>query len=132
MVIFVDTSGWYALLDTDDSNHHRAGLAWSRWLAEDISFASSNYVLLETIALIQHRLGIQAVRQFNDVLIPVVQVHWIDPQLHSAAVSALLAAGRRGLSLVDCSSFDLMRRLGLDSVFAFDRHFSEMGFTCLP
>ena len=26
MVIFVDTSGWYAVLDADDGNHHRAGM----------------------------------------------------------------------------------------------------------
>ena len=39
---------------------------------------------------------------------------------------------RRQLSLVDCASFDIMRRLGLRDVFAFDPHFAEQGFRCLP
>ncbi len=36
MVIFVDTSGWYALLDADDSNHHRAGMGACPVLRGDI------------------------------------------------------------------------------------------------
>ena len=47
---------------------------------------------------------------------------------HRAAAAALLAAGRRGISLVDCSSFEVMRRLGLERAFAFGRHFAEAGF----
>jgi len=36
---------------------------------------------------------------------------------------------RKKLSLVDCVSFNLMRRLGVKKVFAFDPHFKEQGFT---
>jgi predicted nucleic acid-binding protein len=50
----------------------------------------------------------------------------------SAAMSALLAANRRTLSLVDCTSFEIMRESGLDTVFTFDAHFSEQGFKVIP
>ena len=40
----------------------------------------------------------------------------------------MLTAARRRLSLVDCVSFDVMRRLGLNRVFCFDQHFEEQGF----
>jgi predicted nucleic acid-binding protein len=46
----------------------------------------------------------------------------------NSAISALLAAGRRKLSLVDCTSFEIMRSLGIKTVFAFDSHFVEQGF----
>jgi predicted nucleic acid-binding protein len=45
---------------------------------------------------------------------------------------AFIAADRRGLSLVDLSSFETMRRLGIRSVFTFDRHFRQYGFEILP
>ncbi len=45
--------------------------------------------------------------------------------------SALLAANRRQLSLVDCVSFVVCRQRQLEQVFAFDTHFSEQGFFCL-
>ena len=44
----------------------------------------------------------------------------------------MVFAGRRGLSLVDCVSFAVMARAGLRQAFAFDDHFSERGFSCLP
>ena len=41
------------------------------------------------------------------------------------AVAALLAANCRQLSLVDCTSFQAMRQLGIATVFTFDAHFVE-------
>jgi predicted nucleic acid-binding protein len=57
------------------------------------------------------------------------QVQLTDSAIHEAAIAALLAAGRRQLSLVDCSSFELMRRREVSRAFAFDRHFREQKFT---
>jgi predicted nucleic acid-binding protein len=37
-------------------------------------------------------------------------------------------AHRRGLSLVDCTSFAIMRRQAITRAFHFDRHFQEQGF----
>jgi predicted nucleic acid-binding protein len=39
---------------------------------------------------------------------------------------------QRDFGPVDCTSFELMRRLGLRAVFTFDRHIAGQGFTCLP
>jgi predicted nucleic acid-binding protein len=37
-------------------------------------------------------------------------------------------AHRRGLSLVDCTSFAIVRRQAITRAFHFDRHFQEQGF----
>ena len=132
MVIFVDTSALYALLDADDRNHERARATWEEWLEQLPLFVCSNYVLLEGIALIQRRLGMEAVRLFQEEMVPLFHIHWIDSELHASAMSALLAARRRNISLVDWTSFELMRRLGIRTAFAFDRHFAEQGFEILP
>ena len=132
MVIFADTSGIYALLDADDSNHASAKAAWVSWLEQSTTLACSNYVLIETIALVQRRLGMVAARRFYQEMVPIFQVHWVDQELHSAAVSTFLTVGARDLSLVDCTSFELMRRLEIRTAFAFDRHFAQQGFMCLP
>ena len=132
MMIFIDTSALYALMDADDRNHERARDAWAQWLDQPIQFLTSNYVLLESLALIQHRLGIQAARQFDEELMPVLRVHWIDAELHATALKMVLAIGQRDLSLVDCTSIELMRRLGHRTIFAFDRHYPELGLIQLP
>jgi predicted nucleic acid-binding protein len=132
MRVFIDTSAFYALLDRDDENHRRAKDAWTILLKNGNTLITSNYVLVETFALIQHRMGIEAVRGFQNDILPLVNVEFVDAGLHRSGVSALLSASRRNLSLVDCISFEMMRTLEVSTAFAFDPHFKEQGFHLLP
>ncbi len=133
-MIFIDTSAFYAVMDRDDEFHKQAKASWTKILSEesDEQLITSNYVLVESFALLQSRLGLSAVRTFYEDILPVVQAHWISQEDHAGAIQTVLAAGRRRLSLVDCSSFHVMRRLSTHTAFAFDQHFSEQGFTVLP
>ncbi|MBT1075478.1 type II toxin-antitoxin system VapC family toxin [Geobacter grbiciae] len=132
MSVFIDTSGLLAVLDKDDLHHARASRAWREILSSDDILVTTNYVIVETIALTQHRLGVEASRAFQEEIVPVLHVRWVDSKLHNAAMAILLAVARRKLSLVDCVSFELMRMEGIVSAFTFDRHFKEQGFICVP
>jgi len=132
MKTFVDTSAFYALLDRGDQSHGSAKKAWIEILDTGGSSVTTNYVLVETFALLQNRIGVAAVRGLQEDLIPILQVEFVTPEQHRSGVSALLAADRRGLSLVDCVSFEVMRDLGIRAVFGFDPHFKEQGFTLIP
>ena len=132
MSYFVDTSALLAVIDVDDRNHKRAKKLWSKLISSGEVLICTNYILVETFALVQHRFGMKAVRVLEDDIIPVFTVEWVDEAIHKAAVSGLLAATRRKLSLVDCTSFEVMRRLGVRKTFVFDPHFKEQGFTCVP
>ncbi len=132
MALFVDTSAILAIIDADDERHAEALGVWSSLADRSESAITSNYVLVEATAVLSRRLGFQAVRLFQTDIVPVLSVRWIDEVTHERAVAALLTAGRRDLSLVDCVSFEVMRQLGLDSAFAFDAHFLQQGFRCFP
>ena len=71
--VFVDTSAFYAVLDRDDARHARAKRAWHKLLeGGEHAAITTNYVVVETVAIAQNRLGVQAVRTFvDDVLAPV-------------------------------------------------------------
>jgi predicted nucleic acid-binding protein len=129
---FVDTSALYALLDADDTYHLFAQEVWAQLLDVPEKLICSNYVIVETFALLQSRIGIQAVETFQNDIVPVVHVEWVTENDHQAGVLAVLASSRRRLSLVDCVSFVVMHRLGIQQVFCFDPHFVEQGFASLP
>jgi len=132
MSVLVDTSGLLAVLDADDSNHQRGRPTWEALISSCEPLHTSNYVLLELIAVAQRRLGLDAIRALHTDVLPLLTVHWVIEEEHRAAAASLLLVGRRDLSLVDCVSFDLMRRCGLSRAFTFDSHFARQGFECLP
>ncbi len=128
MKIFIDTSAFFALLDRDDDNQEAAKKAWTRIMEGGNTLVTSNYVLVETFALLQNRLGMSAVRAFQEDLFPILNIEFVNLETHRSGISALLAAAKKNLSLVDCVSFELMRTLGIKTAFAFDAHFKEAGF----
>lgn len=132
MNVFVDTSGVLAMLDASDAGHPRAAGAWKKLVESGATFVTTSYVLVETLALAQHRLGIAAVRDIDRTLVPLMRVVWIDAAFHARGMAALLAAGRRKLSLVDCVSFEVMREGGIARAFTLDPHFREQGFERVP
>jgi predicted nucleic acid-binding protein len=131
VMVFVDTSALYALLDRDDLNHKAAAELWRALIDGEASLVCTNYVLVEAFALIRHRLGIAAVRILKEDVVPVLDVQWVAETHHQAGLAALLTAAHRRLSLFDCVSFEMMRSMGIQVAFAFDRHFAEQGFTLL-
>ena len=131
-MIFVDTSGLLAVLDARQVRHAAAARAWREILAGPEGLVTTSYVLIEAVALAQRRLGLSAVADLEAVVVPAIQVVWVDEALHRRGVDALLAARRRELSLVDCVSFALMRERGITTAFAMDRHFTEQGFAVRP
>ena len=132
MILFLDTSALYAILDANDAHHDAAKSEWDHRLDENTRFVCHNYILVEAVALLQSRIGLEAVRTLHQDILPIIETIWIGEEVHAAGTSALLAASRRKLSLVDCLSFEVMRRYGVRHAFAFDLHFGDQGFLIVP
>jgi len=132
VIEFVDTSAFCALLDADDHNRDRARAHLQELVDEETDLLTHEYVVVEATALIQRRLGLGALQRFVDDLLPLVEVACVDGALHVEAREALLAAGRRTVSLVDWTSFIVMRRHGVRRAFTFDPDFGVEGFENLP
>lgn len=64
MNVFVDTSAFLAMLDADDAYHEQAREAWIDLIKQEETLVCSNYVLVESFALVQNRLGMAAVSVF--------------------------------------------------------------------
>lgn len=130
MTVFVDTSALYALLDEDDRHHLSAVERW-RNLLDHEDLVTTTYVVIETSALVQRRLGHAAAEQLHVGLLPAIDVQPVGVELHQRAVSRWRATGVRGLSLVDVASFELMEAIGAVSAFAYDDDFDAAGFRTL-
>jgi len=132
MRVFIDTTAVLAVLNANDKNHISARETWIRLVGVNELLVSTNYILLETNAILQNRFGMDAVHLFNKDILPVLNIEWIGEEVHERGISSLLVANRRELSLVDCTSFEVMRQAGIRHAFTFDQHFFEQGFKVSP
>lgn len=131
-MIFVDTSGIYAYLDRADARHGAAASTLSGWLREGRELVSHSYVIVEATALAQRRLGARPAAELLRDLVPLLRIVWVDSDLHARATSAFLTGQSRRISLVDWTSFLVMRDEGIDTAFAFDTDFVAQGFRTAP
>ncbi len=132
MSVFVDTSALYALLVRTEEGHAEVSAAFEDLLENGRPLVTTNYVLLESVALLQYRLGLAPVHDLERSLVPLMTRRWIDESLHRRALERLLRTDRKKLSLVDCTSLVLMEDEGIGEALALDRSFASEGFGLIP
>ena len=121
----MDTSAIYALADVRDANHAAARRRFALALASGRPLITHDYVLVESMALLQRRLGRKRALEFaSDAR--KFEVVWVGEALYTEAATALAATSRA--SLVDQVSFAVMRRRGISEALAFDADFRTAGF----
>ncbi len=126
--VFIDTSAIYALLVRTDRRHPEAHKAFDKLRARGDVLICTSYVLVETYALLARRVGRAAVRVFRTDIEPLLDIVWVDRDLHETGLDHWLQSRRRRSSLVDAVSFAVIRRHAVDEAFAFDRDFEREGF----
>ena len=131
MRVFVDTSAFYALASETDRWHASARALHEQLKRDGDGFVTTNYVILEAVSLLQRRHGVSEAERFGDGVADRADVVWIEAAQHRAAWKLWRERHNRGLSLVDCSSFVVMRDREIRRAFAFDEQFREAGFTLL-
>lgn len=132
MTVFVDTSALYALVVRTEVMHPSARGIFDELMTREVRLVTTNYVLLESTALLQRRIGLSAVHDLHRVVAPLLDIRWVTEPLHDRAMRRLVQTDRRRVSLVDCTSFVVMAGEGIADAFAFGDDFVEVGFRLLP
>jgi predicted nucleic acid-binding protein len=125
--VFVDTSGWYAAADSRDPDHG----AVARWLRRNtLPLITTDYVFDETVTLVRIELGHPAAVRFGENVraSAAVQIVSVTAEDREAAWQIFKKFEDQRLSFTDCTSFAVMKRLGLAQTLTVDQHFLLMGF----
>ncbi len=132
MTLLADTSALLALYLADD-RHHRAAVAFLR-ATPRARFVLTDLILGELATRLAVRAGpSQAAQVARGILASKrYEVMYLDGELLAEALSTMEDFGDKRLSLADCASFALMRRLGVRGAFTFDHDFRDCGFEMLP
>ena len=96
MSIFVDTSVFLSVLSEDDSNNKIAAETLATLAESGEQLITTNYILVETYALIQRRMGMNAVQDFQNKILPSLTLVWINAEEHQQAIKQFLLENLRG------------------------------------
>ena len=120
-----DSSAILALLDADDADHQRSVSVASRIAEEEQPSFITNYIEVETHALLLRKLGRALAREWLlSGGLPVVRVL---PKEEELAKELLARYQDKDWSLCDAMSFAVLERRGVGFAFSFDSHFRQYG-----
>jgi uncharacterized protein len=131
--VFIDTGAWVALVDAADQNHSAALAKFEELSSSGCSLLTSDYVFDEAITLVRLRVSHAAAVVFGNSLLDssVASVLEVDRNIRQTAWEIFKKYQDKDLSFTDCTSFSLMKKMGLGKAFTFDKHFRQRGFQLL-
>lgn len=131
--LFVDTSGLYALADRRDPLRAAASQEATARIVSGARLVITDYILDEACTLAKVRAGGHAALRLLELAQASVgfRWEWIGPDRFEAAKTHFRKHADHGYSFTDCSSFVVMRELGLRDALTSDHHFAEAGFRAL-
>ena len=129
--VFVDTSAWYALVDSAEAEHAAITAVLA---AHHGRLVTSDYVFDEALTLTRYRLGWEIACKLGRELRSGEAARIVPVTATDAEQAWDIFVGRsdRRLSFTDCTSFALMKRLRLDTAVTLDGDFRRAGYRVLP
>lgn len=132
--LFVDTSGWFPLVDPEDRAHAAVARAVRDAVIARRRIVTTNLIVAETHALIMRRIHRKAALAFVREVgrAPNIIVS-SSPEIEAGATNDWLDRFEdQDFSMTDAVSFFVMRQRGIRDVLALDHHFGIAGFDVIP
>ena len=124
MSLFVDTSAWFAAADRADGNYDRAKVV----LTTSEALVTTDHILIETWMLLYHRIGRKQALMFWGRLGSAATIETVTSSDLEVARQIADAWSNHDFSIVDCTSFAVMQRLGIRRAASFDSDFAIFRF----
>lgn len=131
--IFIDSSYFKALIDIRDDFSNQAIKIWENIRQNKIPLFTSDFILDETFTLVRVKCRLSAAIELRERImagsgrIKIVRVSMND----ESEAWNWFTHEWKNLSFTDCTSFAVMKRLGITQVAAFDEHFGKAGFNII-
>lgn len=130
--IFADTSGWASFFVAGERYHAQAREQMRQWRSNNDRLITTNYVLLELVALMTSPLRVPRIQQIT-IVETIQAASWVelvhvDSTLDTQTLTLFKQRRDKMWSLVDCSSFVVMNHRGITDAFTTDHHFEQAGF----
>jgi predicted nucleic acid-binding protein len=128
-VIFIDAGAYVASIVPSDADH-AAAVAWFAQNREPLF--TTDYVLDEVLTLLRARgAHQQAIEMGERLLLGRQQLYYITLDDLLDAFNVFRNFYDKDWSFTDCTSYVVMKRLGITTACSFDHHFKQFGIVAV-
>ncbi len=130
-MIFVDTNAIIALVVEDDQFHQKA-VDWLQNNTEKL--ITSNFIIIETLGWLRYMKGKNIAVETGKNLYSGegITLERVTLRDEKDAWKLFQKVSKRSISMVDCITSVVMKRLNIKGIFTFDRDFIDFDFTIIP
>jgi len=135
--IFIDDTGWLALMDNKADNHALFAREFQSALNNETKLFTSNISIGNTISRIRNELSLEISIKYNEIVEDAhlgnhLRILWIGRRTQKEAVRFMRKHPNLPLHLYDFAHAVLMEKRRINTLISGRIEFKKLGYTILP
>lgn len=135
--VFVDSSGWYALINNQHLNHDLAREYFQKLLTSNAKLYTSIQEVNSAISEIKQNYGLNAALEFSRIIDEAnlssnLHVSWFSRRLRRASLKQFFSIRDQEIDLRHCTIFEDVRKKKINVIFSFDDSLRKFGIPLMP
>lgn len=130
--VFIDTDAIVALVQVSDSNHNRALKLQKLVDKYKIKIYTSDFVIGEIVTVINRKSNIDLASKIGkEMLSGGVEIFYVSRSEMKLALEKFSPQASKNSRFTDMINMVLMDKLKVDTIFSFDKHYTQNGYKLL-
>ena len=135
--VFIDSSGWYALINSQHLNHDLAQEYFQKLLTTNAKIYTNIQEVNSAISEIKKNCGLNAAMEFSRIIDEAnlssnLHVSWFTRRLRRSSLKQYFSIKDQEISLRHCAIFEDVRKKKVNVIFSFDDALRKFGTPLMP
>ena len=135
--VFIDSSGWYALVQNDHKYHEPAKEYFQQILDSRTRLYTNITEITSAISIIKQNCGLSVATDFSklidqSILSTNLNVSWLTRRLHRAALKQFFSIKEPQIEIRHCLIFEDIKKKKINIIFSFDDALKSFGIPLMP
>ncbi len=135
--VFVDATGWYALVDPEHQHHDAAKEYYQQLLDTGTKLYTNINEITRAITKIKTQCGLSIATEFSKIidqssLTSNLNVSWVNRRAYRAALRQFFSIKQADIEIRHCFIFEDVRKKKINLIFSFDASLKYFGIPLMP
>jgi predicted nucleic acid-binding protein len=135
--VFVDATGWCALVDPKHQHHDVAKDYYQQLLDTGTKLYTNINEITQAITKIKSACGLSISTEFSKIieqssLTSNLNVSWVNRRVYRAAIRQFFSIKQKEIEIRHCFIFEEVRKKKINIIFSFDHSLTYFGIPLMP